>query len=182
GRREPGGRIAVLALVGGAAPVPMGEPGLIAVHRADPGLMLGYWRRAEETSAAMRGDWFVTGDIGVMDEAGHIRFEGRADDQMNALGYRVAPEEVEAAFLTHPAVTAAAAVELPVRSDLSVIAAFLTVEGEVAETTLRDHAAGRLADYKQPKIIRIVDDLPRNPNGKLRRRDLIAKHGYKPTE
>lgn len=182
GRPQPGRRIALLPLEQGEAAVPIGEPGLIAVHRADPGLMLGYWRREAETKTAMRGDWFVTGDMGVMDDGGHIRFEGRADDQMNALGYRVAPEEVEAAFLTHPAITGAAAVELPVRADLSVIAAFLTVEGEVEETVLREHAAGRLADYKQPKIIRVVDELPRNPNGKLRRRDLIAMHGYKPAK
>lgn len=127
----------------------------------------------------MRGEWFLGGDVGSMDEEGYIAFHGRADDQMNALGYRVAPEEVEAAFLSHPAVTGAAAVELPVRADLSVIAVFLTVEGAPEEGILQQHGAERLADYKRPKIIRIVPDLPRNANGKLRRKDLIASYGYK---
>ncbi|MFV0476049.1 MAG: acyl-CoA synthetase [Pikeienuella sp.] len=179
GRPQPGRRVALLPLDGGETPVPLGQTGLIAAHRADPGLMLGYWRREAETEAAMRGDWFLSGDVGVMDRDGYIAFHGRADDQMNALGYRVAPEEVEAAFLSHPAVTGAAAVELPVREDLSLIAAFLTVEGDPAEEALRAHAADRLADYKMPKIIHFLTELPRNPNGKLRRRDLIAAHGFK---
>lgn len=180
GRPQPGRRVALLPVEGGEAPVPLGEPGVIAVHRSDPGLMLGYWGDEAATAAAMRGEWFLTGDLAAMDEDGYLAYLGRADDQMNALGYRVAPEEVEAAFLSHPAVTGAAAVELPVRADLSVIAAFLTVEGAAEEGALAAHAAGRLADYKRPKIVRILPDLPRNPNGKLRRRDLIAAHGYKP--
>lgn len=183
GRPQPGRRIALFPLDGGETPVPRGEAGIISVHRSDPGLMLGYWKREAETEAAMRGDWFLTGDIAVMDADGYIRFEGRGDDQMNALGYRVAPEEVEAALATCPGITGAAAVELPVREDLSVIAAFLTVEGEApTEDALRAHAAERLAAYKTPKMFRIVDELPRNPNGKLRRRDLIAEYGFKSGE
>ncbi|MEL6794022.1 MAG: AMP-binding protein, partial [Pseudomonadota bacterium] len=180
GRPQPGRKVALLPIEGGDAPVPRGDAGVISVHRSDPGLMLGYWRRPEETAASMRGDWFATGDIGVMDEDGYIRFEGRGDDQMNALGYRVAPEEVEAALISHPSVTGAAAVELPVREDLSVIAAFLTCEGEApTEDALRARAATHLAAYKVPKIFRVLDELPRNPNGKLRRRDLIAEYGFK---
>lgn len=179
GRPQPGRRVAILPLEDSTEPLPLNEPGMIAVHRSDPGLMLGYWRREAETEAAMRGEWFLGGDVGSMDEEGYIAFHGRADDQMNALGYRVAPEEVEAAFLSHPAVTGAAAVELPVRADLSVIAVFLTVEGAPEEGILQQHGAERLADYKRPKIIRIVPDLPRNANGKLRRKDLIASYGYK---
>lgn len=182
GRPQPGRRIALLPIEegDGAEPVPLGQPGVISVHRTDPGLMLGYWRREAETEASMRGDWFLTGDIGVMDADGYIRFEGRADDQMNALGYRVAPEEVEAALAAFPGVTGAAAVELPVRADLAVIAAFVTAEGPPPdEDALRAHAADRLAHYKVPKVFRVVEDLPRNPNGKLRRRDLIAKYGFK---
>lgn len=179
GRAQAGRRIAILPIEGGDEPLPIGEAGLIAIDRSDPGLMLGYWRMEAETEAAMRGDWFTGGDVGVMDADGYIRFEGRADDQMNALGSRVAPEEVEAAFLSHPAVTGAGAVELPVKEGVSVIAAFLTVESDAEEEALRAHAAQSLATYKLPKIIRILPELPRNPNGKLRRRDLVAAHGFK---
>lgn len=181
GRPQPGRRVALLPLEGDATPVLRGTAGVISVHRDDPGLMLGYWRRAAETEAATRGDWFLTGDMGVMDADGYIRFEGRADDQMNALGYRVAPEEVEAALMSYPGLSGAAAVELPVRADLSVIAAFVTAEGAPPdEQALRGHISERLAHYKIPKVFRVVDELPRNPNGKLRRRDLIAKYGFKP--
>ncbi len=179
GRPQEGRRVALLPVEGGTEPMPIGAAGVIAIRRTDPGLMLGYWGRAAETEAAMRGPWFLTGDLGEMDGEGWLRFLGRADDQMNALGYRVAPEEVEAAFLSHPAVTGAAAVELPVREDLSVIAAFLTVEGAPHLAAVEAHAASRLAGYKRPKIVRVLPELPRNPNGKLRRRDLIAAHGYK---
>ncbi len=179
GRPQPGRRIALLPLDEGTEPVPLGTPGIIAVHRRDPGLMLGYWRADDATDATMRGDWFLTGDIGVMDSDGYIAFHGRSDDQMNALGYRVAPEEVEAALMRHPAITGAAAVELPVRADLSVIAAFVTAEGPLDEATLAAHAASHLAAYKVPKQFRVLAELPRNPNGKLRRRDLIATYGFK---
>jgi len=146
---------------------------VIAVSRSDPGLMLGYWRDEAQTEAARRGDWFLTGDIGQMDEDGYIAFLGRNDDMMNALGYRVAPEEVEAALVAHPSIQAAAAIELKARSDLSLIAAFLECPGEKpSEDELAIHAKGLLADYKVPKLWRFIDELPRNPNGKLQRRKL----------
>jgi len=167
------------AMGGDSGPVPRGTPGIISVDRSEPGLVLGYWHNEAETEIAMRGEWFLTGDIGVMDAEHYIAFHGRSDDQMNALGYRVAPEEVEAALMRHPAVTAAAAVELPVRADLSIIAAFVTVDAPAEEDDLKTHAAAHLAGYKVPKQIRILPELPRNPNGKLRRRDLIATYGFK---
>ena len=173
GRPQPGRRVALLPPGGGAAPTPVGKPGVIAVHRSDPGLMLGYWRDEAQTKAVMRGDWFLTGDVGRMDPDGYITFLGRDDDMMNALGYRVAPEEVEAALISHPAVQAAAVVEVQVRSDLSLIAAFLECPGDKPdESALAAHAARALADYKIPKLWRFVDMLPRNPNGKLQRRKL----------
>lgn len=173
GRPQPGRRIALLPVEGGEDPTPLGQPGVIAVSRSDPGLMLGYWRDEVQTEASMRGDWFLTGDIGQMDEDGYIAFLGRNDDMMNALGYRVAPEEVEAALVAHPSIQAAAAVELKVRSDLSLIAAFLECPGEKpSEDELTIHAKGLLADYKVPKLWRFIDELPRNPNGKLQRRKL----------
>ena len=92
---QPGRRVAVLG-EDGDAPVPRGSEGLLAVSRRDPGLMLGYWRRPEETAAAFRGEWFVTGDRAVMREDGAIVSRGRADDLINAGGYRVSPAEIEA--------------------------------------------------------------------------------------
>ncbi|MGB0671634.1 MAG: AMP-binding protein, partial [Rhodospirillales bacterium] len=174
GRPQQGRRVALLPLDGGDTPVPLGEAGVISIHRSDPGLMKGYWNLANETAEALRGDWFLTGDLGVMDADGYVRYEGRSDDQMNAQGYRVAPQEVEAALMQHPAITGAAAVALPVRDDLSLIAAFLTVDGEVpTDDDLARHCAEHLAAYKIPKIFRVLDELPHTPNGKLMRKALV---------
>lgn len=177
GKPQPGRRVALLPADDGAAPQPLGEAGVISVHRTDPGLMLGYWRDDAQTEASMRGDWFLTGDVGRMDEDGYITFLGRNDDMMNALGYRVAPEEVEAALISHPDIQAAAAVELKVRSDLSLITAFLECPGDKPdEDDLIEHASKTLADYKIPRLWRFIDELPRNPNGKLQRRKLRDAH------
>ncbi|MEM7269822.1 MAG: acyl-CoA synthetase, partial [Pseudomonadota bacterium] len=177
GRPQPGRKIALIA---NETPAPLGEEGVIAVDRSDPGLMLGYWNDEAATEAAMTGDWFLTGDVGTMDEEGYITFLGRNDDMMNALGYRVAPEEVEAALNLHPGVAAAAAVELQVRQDLSLIAAFIQpADDPPDEASLAAHAQEHLGAYKIPRVWKIIDQLPRNPNGKLRRKALRDQYGWK---
>ena len=128
GYPQPGRRVAILA-DDGRDPVPRGIEGLLAVSRRDPGLMRGYWNRAEETASAFRGEWFVTGDRAVMREDGAIESRGRADDLLNAGGYRVSPAEIEAVLLDHPAVADAAAAEVPVRLGVSIVAAFYVADG-----------------------------------------------------
>ncbi len=102
GKAQAGRRLAVLPLDGGSGPLPAGEEGLLAVHRSDPGLMLGYWRRPQEERDVYRGEWFVGGDIAVIDADGYVFHRGRANDLMKALGYRVSPLEVEAVLAEHP--------------------------------------------------------------------------------
>ncbi|MCL5775521.1 AMP-binding protein [Limibaculum sp. FT325] len=178
GRPQDGRRVAILAEDGaGDAPVAVGEPGLLAVSRRDPGLMLGYWNDPAATAAAMRGEWFLTGDRAAMDADGYITYLGRADEVMNALGYRVAPQEVEEAIARHPGVADVAVAELPVRADLALIAAFVVPRGHwPGDEALAAHAAATLAPYKAPKLWIAVESLPRSPNGKLQRRALVAAH------
>lgn len=171
GRPQPGRRVAILGEDG--APVPLGQDGTIAVDRADPGLMRGYLGAPEATATRMRGDWFLTGDLGAMAEGGAITYRGRSGDMMNAGGYRVSPAEVEAALADLPGVTEIAVTEVPVKADASVIAAFYTGT-EQDPLTLTSLAAERLARYKQPRIWQHLDALPRNPNGKLQRPALRA--------
>lgn len=177
GKPQVGRRVAVLPLDAAAAdadrPLSPGEAGVIAVDRADPGLMLGYWGLPAETAAAMRGEWFVTGDVGHFDTEGYLWYEGRADDQMNAFGYRVAPEEVERAIAEHPAV-AEAAVRETRTGDVSLITAFVVLhEGaQVDEAALDRHVAERLADYKRPRAWVFLKDLPHTGSGKVMRRAL----------
>ena len=175
GRPQPGRRVAVLD--DDARPAPVGTPGRLAVSRRDPGLMLGYWNRPEETQAAFAGEWFLTGDRASMDADGYVTHLGRLDEVMTALGYRVSPQEVEEALLSHPGVAEAAVAELPVRGDLSLVAAFVVAEGTwPGEDALAAHAAAHLADYKRPRLWIEVGSLPRTASGKLLRRDLVARH------
>lgn len=177
GKPQAGRRVAVLPAEGGTAdaerPLPAGEAGLIAVHRSDPGLMLGYWGLPEETAAVMRGDWFLTGDLAHFDADGYLWYEGRADDQMNAFGYRVTPEEVERAIAEHPAV-AEVAVKETRSGEVSLITAFVVLnEGASADAqALERHAGARLADYKCPRAWVFVSELPHTASGKILRRAL----------
>ncbi len=170
---QPGRRIAILGEDPESGPVPQGTDGLLAVSRRDPGLMLGYWRRPDETEAAFRGEWFLTGDRARMDEDGALHYLGRADDVMNAGGFRVNPAEVEAALQHHPGVAEAAAVDLNVNDGVSMIAAFYVPKGApVAPEALAAHCATELAAYKCPRLFRAVEALPRSANGKILRRQL----------
>lgn len=174
GRPQPGRCVVALPLDGGTEPLPVGETGLLAVHRSDPGLMLGYWRRPEEDAEVFRGEWFVGGDLAAFDADGYMWYHGRADDVMNAMGYRVSPQEVEAALSKHPSVGEVAVTEIHVREDVSVIAAFIVPkEGATRDVaSLEAFAKDALAAYKCPREYRFVDTLPRTPNGKVMRRAL----------
>ncbi|MCE9649226.1 MAG: acyl-CoA synthetase [Parvibaculum sp.] len=177
GKPQQGRCVAALPLDGGEEPVAQGETGLLAVHRSDPGLMLGYWRRPEEEKDVWRGDWFIGGDLASFDADGYLWFHGRADDVMNAMGYRVSPQEVEAALALHPAIAEVAVTELHVRDDVSVIAAFVVLkEGLSADAkSVLDFSESRLAAYKRPREVIFVDALPRTANGKVTRRALAQR-------
>lgn len=170
GQPQQGRRVAIVDDTG--TPVPMGDPGVIAVARTDPGLMLGYLGAEEDTAARMRGDWFVTGDQGHMEPDGQIAYHGRDDDMMNAGGYRVSPLEVEAALLAHPGVTEAGVTDIEVKADVRLIAAFYTGPADIPEAELSAWCAERLARYKQPRMFRRLEVMPTNPNGKLQRKAL----------
>ncbi|WP_342075539.1 class I adenylate-forming enzyme family protein [Yoonia sp. SS1-5] len=161
-----------IAIIADGSPVQRGTPGTIAVHRTDPGLMLGYLGAPDETAAKYQGDWFLTGDIGIMDDAGAITYAGRADDMMNAGGYRVSPIEVEAALVAYPPISEAAACAVQVRTGTFIIAAFYVATDVIDEEALRSHMHKRLAGYKQPRLYIGKDMLPRGANNKLLRRVL----------
>ena len=174
GRPQRGRRVAILPREGGEEPLGVDEVGLLAVHRSDPSLMLGYWNRPDEDQLVYRGEWFVGGDLASIDADGYVWFEGRNDDLMNAMGYRVSPVEVETVLALHPMVAEVAVTELHVREDISVIAAFVVPrEAEVPDAgELLAFAHERLAAYKCPREVVFVESLPRTANGKVTRRQL----------
>jgi acyl-coenzyme A synthetase/AMP-(fatty) acid ligase len=168
---QPGRRVAI---IGKDGPVAMGEAGIIAIHRDDPGLMLGYLDAPEETAQRMRGDWFATGDRGAMAPDGQITYLGRDDDMMNAGGYRVSPLEVEAALAHFPGLTQIGVAQVEVKPGVFVIAAFYTAPAPLDEAALRAYVKQNLARYKQPRAYIHLSSLPSGANGKLQRRALPA--------
>lgn len=176
GKPQPGRRVAILPAAGGEIPLPPGEEGLLAVHRSDPGLMLGYWKRPQEEADVLRGEWFAGGDIAVMDEEGYVTHLGRANEIMKALGYRVSPLEVESALASHPDIAEVACAELRVREDVSVIAAYVVQRAgaELDAEAVKEFAATHLAGYKCPREVVIVEALPRTANGKVQRSRLAT--------
>ena len=172
GYAQPGRAIAILGNDG--QPVPRDEAGMLAVSRHDPGLMLHYVQDPVETAARFCGDWFLTGDLAVMRKDGALTYLGRDDDQMNPGGYRVSPQEVEAALAGLPGVQDIAVTEVEVKPGSKVVACFYVAPQPLDPATLAAFAAERLARYRQPRLWQHVVALPRNANGKLNRRALAA--------
>ncbi|MCB9642575.1 MAG: acyl-CoA synthetase [Myxococcales bacterium] len=179
GRPQQGRRIAILPMDTEEDPLPTGETGLLAIHRSDPGLMLGYWKRPDEEALIWRGEWFVGGDLAHLDQDGYIWFHGRQDDLLNAQGYRVSPREIERALERHPAIQEAAVCEVSPREGLSLLAAVLVPSPSFAETPhariiqeAQGWSAQHLARYKQPRLYIVAPILPRTKNGKLNRNKL----------
>ncbi len=169
GRPQPGRHVAI---VGPDGPVEIGQEGTIAIHRDDPGLMLGYLNAPEDTAARFQGDWFLTGDQGLMTQDGDVTYLGRADDMMNAGGFRVSPLEVEAVLNQFPGITQAAVTDIEVKQDARLIMAFYTGPAPVDESDLSAYVRENLAAYKRPRGFFHVESLPTGANGKLLRRQL----------
>src|SRR5207244_717268 len=110
-RPIPGHRVAVVSDTGET--LPAGETGIIAVERPDPVMFLGYWNNPQATEAKFAGDWLLTGDVALQDEAGYIWYKGREDDLISSGGYRIGPTDIEDCLMKHPAVLMAAAVGRP---------------------------------------------------------------------
>jgi acyl-coenzyme A synthetase/AMP-(fatty) acid ligase len=175
GRPQPGRNVAILPVDGDSTtPLPPGEVGKLAVHRSDPGLMLGYWNRPDEEREVFRGDWFAGGDLASIDDDGYVWFHGRADDLIKSFGYRLSPVEIEAVLEAHPSVVEAVVVGHQVDEQKTLVAAYL-VPAEERKLDVADvaaHVERHLAGYKHPHEYRIVASLPRTANGKLQRSQL----------
>ena len=151
-----------------------GEEGMLCIPKNDPGLMLRYWNRPDETAACFHGDWFLTGDYARRDADGYLYFLGRKDDLIKSFGYRVSPHEVERVLKEHPDVADAAATGEEVAPDKLVVVAYVILRpgAETAADDIVGYARQHLASYKAPKVVYVVDELPRTRNGKIQRRAL----------
>ena len=153
-----------------------GELGEIAIR--GPNVMLGYWNRPEETAAAIVDQWFYSGDIGRIDESGYFYIVDRVKDMISIGGLKVYPAEVERVLLDIEEVKQAAVVGFSNGVLGEDVAAFL-VKGDTADeslhATVKTYCRQHLANYKTPKHIFWVDELPRNPSGKVLKTELRAR-------
>jgi acyl-CoA synthetase (AMP-forming)/AMP-acid ligase II len=156
------------------APVPAGERGEIVLR--GPKVFQGYWRDPEATAAAFAGGWFHTGDIGVRDEDGYLYIVDRFKDMIVSGGENIASSEVERVLYEHDAVLEAAVVARPDDRWGEVPVAFVVLRDGATATgdALLAHCRGQLARFKVPKEIVFLGALPRNPSGKVLKRELRA--------
>jgi acyl-CoA synthetase (AMP-forming)/AMP-acid ligase II len=156
-------------------PVPAGERGEIVLR--GPKVFKGYWRDEAATDKAFAGGWFHTGDIGVRDDDGYVWIVDRLKDMIVSGGENVAGSEVERVLYEHDAVLEAAVVGRPDDRWGEVPVAHVVLRPGAAATgdDLVAHCRDRLAKYKVPKDVVFLDALPRNPSGKVLKRELRAR-------
>ncbi|MEO7853190.1 MAG: acyl-CoA synthetase [Rubrivivax sp.] len=156
--------------------VPVGAIGEI-VHRS-PQLLVGYYHDDERTRAAFEGGWFHSGDLGVCDDEGYISVVDRKKDMIKSGGENVASREVEEAIYALSQVSEVAVIGLPHPRWIEAVAAVVVLKpGHVlTEAELTTHCTARLAGFKVPKAVVFADSLPKNPSGKLLKRDLRELH------
>ena len=156
--------------------VPYGEIGEI-VYRG-PGTMAGYWRKEKDTSAAIRDGWFHTGDAGTMDGDGFIYIKDRIKDMIISGGENIYPAEVEAVLAGHPQVADVAVIGVPHDTWGEAVKAVVIARpgANLTADELIEWSHSRLAGFKRPRSVDFVDMIPRNPSGKVLKKELRAPY------
>ena len=162
--------------------LPPGEVGEVVIRGGT--VFAGYESNPEANAEAFIDGWFRTGDEGSFDEDGYLCLRGRIKEIINRAGEKVSPAEVEDALLGHPDVMEAASFSVPdarLGEDVGA-AVVLRAESQATERDLQEHAARQLADFKVPSVVRIVDEIPTGPTGKLQRIGLAERLGVTEVE
>jgi len=155
--------------------MPPDSPGELVMR--GPQFMLGYWKDEAATASALRDGWYWSGDIVTRDANNFFRVVDRRKEMIKYKGFPIAPAEVEALMLEHPAVRDCGVVGRPDGSSGEIPVAFVVVRegfavGTALEAELGRFVADRLSHYKQPREVRFIKTLPRTPSGKILRREL----------
>ncbi|MBI4241080.1 MAG: long-chain-fatty-acid--CoA ligase [Candidatus Rokubacteria bacterium] len=152
--------------------LPVGDTGEICVR--SPGVMLGYYRRPEETAKTSRNGWLYTGDMGRLDAAGYLYIAERKKDLIIRGGFNIYPREVDEVLYAHPKVAEAAVVGMPDPLMGEEVLAFVVLKPDQEATAdeLMAFCQTKLAKFKCPKQVRFVDALPKSPVGKILRKEL----------
>jgi acyl-CoA synthetase (AMP-forming)/AMP-acid ligase II len=173
GRAVPGVSLRVVSLETGT---PLG-PGVTGeIQARSDSLMAGYLP-AEATADAFCDGWYRTGDVGCLDADGWLRLTDRSKEMIKVRGFQVAPAEVEAVLHGHPAVADCAVFGIGDPADGEAVIAAVTADGPVDPAELIALVGGKLASYKRPSRVMLVDEIPRLPSGKVLRRVLKERYG-----
>jgi acyl-CoA synthetase (AMP-forming)/AMP-acid ligase II len=148
--------------------LPAGRAGEVAVH--GPGVVDGYLDNDQANAASFRDGWFRTGDLGRLSADGYLTLEGRLKELINRGGEKIAPREIDEALLAHPAVLEAVAFGRPDPKWGEVVEAVVVLGGPVTSAALRLHCSERLAGFKVPRVVHIVEQIPKGATGKIQRR------------
>lgn len=157
-------------------PLPPREVGEILIK--SPSIMKGYWNLPEASEAAVKGGWYHSGDAGYMDEDGYIFVYDRVKDMIVSGGENIYPAEIESAMSLHPAVGDIAVIGVPSERWGEEVKAIIVraPDEDASEDDLIEFARTRIAGFKTPKSIEFIDELPRNPSGKLLKKELRAPY------
>ncbi|ARK31664.1 Long-chain-fatty-acid--CoA ligase [Halalkalibacter krulwichiae] len=160
----------------------IGEVGEMAIR--GPQVMKGYWNRPEETAKVFLGDWFLTGDMGYMDEEGYFYIVDRKKDLIIAGGFNIYPREIEEVLYEHDAIQEAVVIGAPDEYRGETVKAFLVLkEGKsLTEKELDQYCRKHLAAYKVPRLYEFRDELPKTLVGKILRRVLLEEEKQKIAE
>jgi oxalate---CoA ligase len=147
--------------------LPEGSAGEVVIQ--GPGVMAGYANNPAATAEAFAGEWFRTGDRGVLRE-GYLYLEGRLKEMILRGGENISPAEIEQVLLDHPAVKDAVCFGVPDEKYGELVGAAVTLAGDASAAELTGHCRERLAAFKVPAAIHVLDEIPRTATGKVQRR------------
>ena len=154
--------------------IAVGEPGELLIR--GPQVMKGYLNNPQATALAISPDgWLHTGDIARIEENGSLRIVDRIKELIKYKGYQIAPAELEALLLTHPAITDAAVIPIPDEEAGEVPKAFVVASQSITPEEVARFVAERVAPYKKVRAVEIVEEIPKSPAGKILRRVLIER-------
>jgi long-chain acyl-CoA synthetase len=167
---QPLGGVAVRVVDTEGRPLPDGEVGEVVVRGHN--VMKGYWRKPDATAEAIRGGWFHTGDLGRRDDAGNLYIVDRLKDMIIRGGFNVYPRELEEVLMTHPAVAQVAVLGVPEATLGEEVKAVIVPKAGAALTpeAVIAWSKERMASYKYPRIVEIVDAMPMTATGKILKR------------
>jgi acyl-CoA synthetase (AMP-forming)/AMP-acid ligase II len=137
----------------------------------------GYEGNPNANAEAFTNGWFRTGDQGCLDEQGYLTLTGRIKELINRGGEKISPREIDEALLSHPAVAEAVCFGIPDRTYGEAVAAAVVLQGSATAAELIAHCRLSLSDFKCPKVIHIVDSIPRGATGKIQRRNVANTLG-----